>query len=49
MENAQPQGPQSETLRLSEDEKKILDLYDRLQKLQLEIALITAQKSYLPG
>ncbi|KAI1658312.1 centromere protein H (CENP-H)-domain-containing protein [Daldinia decipiens] len=35
-------------LLLSDDEKRILSLHDRLQQLQLEIALLTAQKSYDP-
>ena len=34
------------TLPLSEDETRVLELYDKLQRLQLEIALITAQKNY---
>ncbi|ETS86914.1 hypothetical protein PFICI_00742 [Pestalotiopsis fici W106-1] len=37
------------SLPLSEDEKRVLELYDRLQQLQLEIALITAQKNYTPS
>ncbi|XDG09686.1 hypothetical protein ABKA04_009301 [Annulohypoxylon sp. FPYF3050] len=36
-------------LLLSDDEKRILDLHDRLQQLQLEIALLTAQKNYDPS
>lgn len=36
-------------LLLSEDERQVLELYDRLQQLQLEIALITAQKNYVPS
>ncbi|KAI1641096.1 centromere protein H (CENP-H)-domain-containing protein [Biscogniauxia mediterranea] len=35
-------------LLLSADEKRILELYDRLQQLQLEIALLNAQKNYVP-
>ncbi|OTA99685.1 hypothetical protein M426DRAFT_324936 [Hypoxylon sp. CI-4A] len=35
-------------LLLSDDEKRILELYDRLQQLQVEIALLTAQKDYDP-
>ncbi|KAI8962228.1 centromere protein H (CENP-H)-domain-containing protein [Daldinia sp. FL1419] len=35
-------------LLLSDDEKRILVLYDRLQQLRLEIALLTAQKNYDP-
>lgn len=35
-------------LLLSDDEKRILGLHDRLQQLQLEIALLTAQKNYDP-
>ncbi|KAH7269807.1 centromere protein H (CENP-H)-domain-containing protein [Fusarium redolens] len=33
-------------LPISEDEAKILELYDRIQKLRLEIAIINAQKSH---
>ncbi|KAL4730356.1 hypothetical protein ACLX1H_002390 [Fusarium chlamydosporum] len=33
-------------LPISEDEEKILALYDRLQELRLEIAIINAQKTY---
>lgn len=36
------------TLPLSKDETRVLELYDKLQRLQLEIALITAQKNYTP-
>lgn len=36
-------------LLLSDDEQRVLELYDRLQQLQLEIALITAQKEYEPS
>ncbi|KAI0852840.1 centromere protein H (CENP-H)-domain-containing protein [Daldinia vernicosa] len=35
-------------LLLSDDEKHILGLHDRLQQLQLEITLLTAQKNYDP-
>lgn len=31
-------------LPLSEDETKVLELYDRLQELRLEIAIINAQQ-----
>lgn len=40
-------GP--EPLLLSDEEKRALELYDKLQQLQLEIALITTQKNYAPG
>ncbi|KAH7181003.1 centromere protein H (CENP-H)-domain-containing protein [Fusarium sp. MPI-SDFR-AT-0072] len=33
-------------LPISEDETKILELYDRIQELRLEIAIINAQKSH---
>ncbi len=33
---------------LSDDEKRVLDLYDRLQELQLEIALLKARQSHKP-
>ncbi|KAH0595583.1 hypothetical protein MHUMG1_06758 [Metarhizium humberi] len=36
-------------LPLSEDEQRVLDLYDQLQQLRLEIAIITAQSSYKPA
>ncbi|KAI1442020.1 centromere protein H (CENP-H)-domain-containing protein [Annulohypoxylon stygium] len=39
----------SAPLLLSDDEKRILYLHDRLQQLQLEIALLTAQKNYDPS
>jgi hypothetical protein len=39
---------QEDLLLLSEDERRVLELYDRLQQLQLEIALITAQKNHIP-
>ncbi|KAF3062048.1 hypothetical protein GL218_03762 [Daldinia childiae] len=35
-------------LLLSDDENRILGLHDRLQQLQLEIALLSAQKNYDP-
>lgn len=36
-------------LPLSEDEQRVLALYDRLKELQLEISLIKAQKRYQEG
>lgn len=36
-------------LPLSEDEQRVLDLYDQLQQLRLEIAIINAQSTYQPG
>ncbi len=36
-------------LLLSDDEKQILESHDRLQQLQLEIALLKAQKNYNPS
>lgn len=36
-------------LPLSEDEHKILELWDKLQELRLEIAIINAQDSIQPG
>ncbi|KAH8204225.1 hypothetical protein TruAng_001645 [Truncatella angustata] len=47
MEGNTPDGPQQKSLLLSDDEKRVLELYDRLQQLQLEIALITAQKDHV--
>ncbi|KAM0420502.1 hypothetical protein ACHAPT_011670 [Fusarium lateritium] len=35
-------------LPISEDEEKILALYDRIQELRLEIAIINAQRSHPP-
>lgn len=36
-------------LPISEDEEKVLALYDRIQQLRLEIAIINAQRSHQPG
>lgn len=36
-------------LPISEDEERILALYDRMQELRLEIAIINAQQSHQPG
>ncbi|KAI8630564.1 centromere protein H (CENP-H)-domain-containing protein [Xylariaceae sp. FL1651] len=35
-------------LLLSNTERRVLELYDKLQQLQLEIALLNAQKDYVP-
>ncbi|KAI1352219.1 centromere protein H (CENP-H)-domain-containing protein [Xylaria sp. FL0043] len=35
-------------LVLSDKEKRVLELHDKLEKLQLEIALLNAQKKYVP-
>ncbi|OAQ72270.1 centromere protein Cenp-H [Pochonia chlamydosporia 170] len=35
-------------LPLSEDEQRVLDLYDQLQQMRLEIAIINAQSTYQP-
>jgi hypothetical protein len=40
---------ESSHLPLSEDEEKILALYDRIQELRLEIAIINAQQSHQSG
>lgn len=57
MDEAQPQASLAATdnslgsssgLPLADNEKRILDLYDRLQQLQLEVALINAQNNYQP-
>ncbi|KAK3941822.1 centromere protein H (CENP-H)-domain-containing protein [Diplogelasinospora grovesii] len=37
-----------EALFLSDSEKRVLELYDRLQQLRLELALLRAQKQDLP-
>lgn len=36
-------------LLLSDDEKRVLELHDKLQQLQLETALIKAQTNYAPS
>lgn len=33
-------------LPLSEDERRVLELYDKLQQIELEIAILNAQKAY---
>lgn len=43
------ENPEPGELLLSDQEKRVLELYDRLQQLQLEIALINAHNSYVPG
>ncbi|KAK3695212.1 centromere protein H (CENP-H)-domain-containing protein [Podospora appendiculata] len=35
--------------RLSETEKRVLELYDKLQELQIELALLKAQQNYSRG
>lgn len=40
---AEPQLP------LSEDERLVLELYDKLQQIQLEIAILNAQNAYQSG
>ncbi|KAF4453852.1 hypothetical protein F53441_3538 [Fusarium austroafricanum] len=45
MENGQDEASH---LPVSEDEAKVLALYDRIQELRLEIAIINAQKSHQP-
>ncbi|KAJ8132173.1 hypothetical protein O1611_g1454 [Lasiodiplodia mahajangana] len=35
-------------LALSDKEKRVLELHDKLQQLQLELALLNAQKRYVP-
>ncbi|KAI0011647.1 centromere protein H (CENP-H)-domain-containing protein [Xylariaceae sp. FL0662B] len=47
MSDQTPDAPSA--LLLSDDEKRALQLHDRLQQLQLEIALLTAQKNYVPS
>ncbi|KAI0394777.1 centromere protein H (CENP-H)-domain-containing protein [Xylariaceae sp. FL0594] len=46
MANQSVEGPA--TLVLSNAEKQVLELHDKLQKLQLEIALLNARKNYVP-
>ncbi|KAI1736563.1 centromere protein H (CENP-H)-domain-containing protein [Xylaria scruposa] len=43
-ENAEAATP----LLLSDGEKRVLELHDKLQQLQLEIALLNAQNNYVP-
>jgi hypothetical protein len=43
-----PQNDEQKLL-LSEDEQRVLEMYDKLQELQLEIALLQAQKSFTLG
>ncbi|ORY66116.1 centromere protein H (CENP-H)-domain-containing protein [Pseudomassariella vexata] len=40
---------QPSQLLLSDEEKRVLELYDRLRQIQLELALLKAQKNYSPG
>ena len=47
-QNASATMPDDELLPLSEDEQRILALYDRLQELQLEISLLKAQQVFEP-
>ncbi|KAI5868209.1 centromere protein H (CENP-H)-domain-containing protein [Durotheca rogersii] len=49
MQDEQTASAAPAPLPLSRDEKRVLELHDRLQQLQLEIALLTAQKKYAPG
>ncbi|KAI0187337.1 centromere protein H (CENP-H)-domain-containing protein [Xylaria flabelliformis] len=44
-ENAEAATP----LLLSDREKRVLELHDKLQQLQLEIALLNAQNNYVPN
>lgn len=37
-----------EPLHLSQDEVKVLDLYEQLEKLRLETAIVKAQNKYIP-
>ena len=39
----------TDPLLLSDGEKRVLALHDKLQQLQLEIALLKAQQDYAPG
>ena len=44
MEGVESSNPKSSSPPLmTEDEKRVLELYDRLEELQLEIALLKAQ------
>jgi hypothetical protein len=49
MDQDEPRDEVDARLPLSEDEQRVLDLYDQLQQLRLEIAIINAQTSYQPG
>ena len=39
----------TDTAIFSQDEQRVLELYDRLQELQVEIALIKAQHAFKPS
>lgn len=43
------EGPIPEPPRLSETEARVLQLYDSLQQLQLELALLRAQQNSMSG
>lgn len=48
-EHDDPSAQVDSQLPLSEDERRVLKLYDQLQQLRLEIAIINAQSVYRPG
>jgi len=48
-EHDEPRAELDAQLPLSEDEQRVLKLYDQLQHLRLEIAIINAQSVYRPG
>jgi hypothetical protein len=43
MEGVESTSPSAITPLMTEDERRILELYDRLEELQLEIAVLKAQ------
>lgn len=51
--DTQPTQPKPDAeigpLALSKPEREVLELYDRLQELKVEIALLNAQEHYIPG
>ncbi|KAG5924936.1 hypothetical protein E4U42_004507 [Claviceps africana] len=47
-EHDEPRAELDSQLPLSEDEKRVLELYDRLQQLRLEIAIMNAQSVHRP-
>ena len=44
-----PGDSAAETLELSDDEKRVLALYDQLKSIRLEIALLKARESFTGG
>lgn len=49
MEGVERTGPNTEPPLMTADETRVLELYDRLEELQLEIALLKAQGVFSQG